>query len=598
VTRLRPGVSWAEATGQLQALSRALREMPNFHYWYKNFEERIIPYQKGMTLDVRNELWIAWAAVLMVLAIGCVNIAGLLLARAAARSREIATRMALGGARWRIVRQLLTESLLLSLGGCAVGMAVGSFSIEGLKSLGAQEFEIWHPIQLDARVLLAMLGISVITSLGFGLLPALRTSRLDIRSVLVEGGRGIAGARTEWPRHALIVGEVALSLVLLVSAGLLVRTLAYLHGLSPGFDTRHVVAAEASLQDARYTTSASVNRLFESSLRRIRRIPGVESAAVALTLPYERPLNYGFRVVDGNMAARDGIEMSYASPGYFAALRIPVVRGRAIEENDSPDGAPVAVVSESFARKYLGGVDRALGHHIDVVGPPRAVVGVVGDVQQHSGLDPGAGPLSVEPMIYVPAAQTNDKFLTLVHTWFAPKWVVRTNGKVGPAPLQSLLQSAIAGVDPQLPLARVQTIEELQGRYTASQRYLAALFTLFAALALVLAALGLYGLISSSIAQRTHELGVRMALGATAPQAIATVMRPGVTLAAVGILLGWALSLAAGRVLQHQLFGVRASDPATLLVTAALLLAVTVGASLAPALRILRLDPARTLRSE
>jgi len=598
IARLRPGVSWAEATGQLKAISRALVEMPNFPHFDNNFEERIIPYQAGLTLDVRNELWLTWGAVLMVLLIGCVNIAGLLLARAGSRSREIATRIALGGSRWAIVRQLLVESLLLALGGCIVGFAVGAFSLEWLKNLGAQEYTLWHPIQLDARVMGAMLAISVLTSLVFGLFPALQASRLDIRPALIEGGRGIAGVRRQWPRHALIAGEVALSLVLLFSAGLLVRTLSHLYGLNPGFDPHNIVAAQVSLQDARYTTRQAVNRLFDTSLDRIRRIPGVQGAAVALSLPFERPLNDGFRIVDGDMPRGIPVEMAYVTPGYFETLRIPVLRGRAIETRDTGDAAPVALVSESLARKYFGGPDAALGHHIEIEGPARAIVGVVGDVQQNSGLDLRYGPLSVEPMVYVPAAQTTAPFLNLVHAWFPPKWVIRTSGATGLGRLQSQLQAAIAAAGPELPVSRVETIGELEGHTTAPERYLAALFTLFAALALVLAALGLYGLISNTIAQRTHELGVRMALGATAGQTITAVVRPGVTLAAIGIAVGFVLSFPAGRLLAHHLFGVRPSDPVTFLITAPLLLLVAVAASLAPALRLLRLDPARTLRTE
>lgn len=598
IARLRPGVSWAEASGQLQALSRSLMDIPEFTNFYKSFEERLMPYQAAMTSDVRSELWLTWGAVLVVLVIGCVNIAGLLLARSGARSREIATRMALGGTRWKVVRQLLIESLLLALGGCIVGFAVGAYSLEWLKELGAKNFALWHPIELDGRVMAAMLGVGVLTSLLFGLFPALQTSRLDIRSVLVEGGRGIAGTRNQWARQALIAGEVALSLVLLVSAGLLVRTLDYLHGLNPGFDPKNVLTAQVSLQDARYTTSESVDRLFRTSLDRLRRARGVEAAGVALSVPYEAPLNIGFRVLGSSMHGRLPIEMAYVTPGYFDTLRIPLLRGRGIEARDAAEAAPVALVSAAFARRYLGGVDSAIGHQIDIVGPPRSIVGVVGDVQQSSNLDRSMGPLGANPMVYIPAAQTTGSFLSLVHRWFSPKWVVRMSGGANPGRMQSLMQSAVAAADPQLPVSHVQSIEDIEAHSTGDERYLAALFTIFAVLAVVLAALGLYGLISNTIAQRMHELGVRIALGATAQQTIAAVVRPAVTLATVGIAVGCGLSLAAGRLLEHHLFGVRAGDPATFAATALLLLAIAAAASLAPAVRLLRLDPARTLRSE
>ncbi|MGO9254860.1 MAG: ABC transporter permease [Bryobacteraceae bacterium] len=594
VARLKPGVTWAAAQAQLQALSRSLMEAPGFPREYRNFEERIVPLQRGLTADSRTQLLIAWAAVLMVLVIGCVNVAGLMLARASARHREIATRLALGGGRAAIVRQLLTESLLLALGGCALGVALGYRGIAWLKDLGAGRLEMWHPIRIDARVLLAMLALSAGTSILFGLAPALETSRLDLRTVLVEGGRGVVGGRRRWARQALVACEVALCLVLLVCAGLLVRTLGYLDGLNPGFDTRNVISAQISLQDARYRTSLAVNRLYGLALDRMRRIPGVESAAVALTLPYQRPLNDGFRALDGDDAAVHGIEAIYVTPGYFETLRIPIRRGRGFQDSDTPAGAPVAVVSESFARKYYARHE-PLGGHLKMGKESLRIVGIVGDVEQHSGLG-NFGPLSVQPTIYVPVAQLSDAYLQLIHTWFSPSFAIRAAGAVGVVEAQ--VQAAVAAADPQLPIARFKTIADLRGDITLDQRYHAMLFSTIAGLALLLAALGLYGLISHSVNQRTHELGVRMALGATAGQAIATAVKPGLVLALAGIGAGYALSRLAVRFLEHMLFGVRSTDPATFAVTAGILLAATAAASLIPAVRILWIDPARTLRDE
>jgi predicted permease len=592
--RLKPGVSWSQAADQLKAISAGIREGSNLSRGTR-FEERIEPIQRGLTSDVRGELLITWAAVLAVLLIGCVNIAGLLMARSATRSREIATRMALGGGRAAIVRQLLVESLLLALGGCAAGIGVGTLTIAWLKGLGAQDFEVWHPIQIDARVMLAMVCMAALTSLVFGLMPALSTSRLDIRSVLSEGGRGVAGGGRRWTRQALVACEVALTLVLLVSAGLLARSLDYLNGVNPGFDRHNVITAQASLQDARYQTNAAVNRLFTQSLERIRLIPGVESAAVALTLPYERPLNTGFKIVDGSDPNGHPIEAIYSTPSYFETMRIPVRRGRAYRDSDTAETANVVVVSESFAGKYFHGAD-ALGHHLDLgEGAPAQIVGVVGDVQQHSGLN-DLGPVSLEPTIYLPASQFSGKDFQMVHTWFPPKWVIRAAGPAGN--LEAQIQTAVASVDPQLPIARFQTIDELQELNIKSQRYDAALFSILAGLALLLAAIGLYGLISQSIAQRTHELGIRLALGATAPQAMANAIKPGILLALAGVVAGYGLSRVAVRFLEHLLFGVRSTDPLTFAATAGILLLVAVLASLVPALRILRLDPARTLRAE
>jgi predicted permease len=594
LARLRPGVSWAQASEQLRSLSQALNADPAFPREMKNFEERIIPLQTGATQDVRSELLLTWGAVLMVLLIGCVNIAGLLLARSGARGREMATRMALGGSRGAIVRQLLMESLLLALGGGMVGIGVGSFPLDWLKQLGAEKTQIWHAIELDARVLGVMMGVAVLTSLLFGLAPAVQTSRLDIRGVLNEAGRGIAGGRRRWTRGALVAAEVALSLVLLIGAGLMVRTLVWLNGLNPGFDPRNVIAAEASMQDARYGTAAAVNRLYAQTLERMQRIPGVQSAAVALTLPYERPLNNGFRTVEGTDQNPHSGEFVYATPSYFETMRIPVLAGRAFRDTDTPQGTRVVVVSESFARKYFHG--DALGRHLKLGKEVAEIAGICGDVQQHSGLSGAQGPLSVEPTVYLPVSQLDDSFVKLVHTWFSPKWVVRTAG--GPANLFGQIRAAVAGVDPQLPIAHFRTMDELRNVHTGSQRYLAALFSILAGLALLLAAIGLYGLISQSITQRRHEIGIRLALGATARQTIAGAMRPGILLSLAGVGAGLGLSLVAVRFLRSMLWGVRATDPATFAATAAILLAVAALASLAPALRILRVDPSETLRSE
>ena len=594
IARLKPGVSWAQASEQLRSLSRALSADPGFPREMKNFEERIIPLETGATADVRSELLLTWAAVLMVLLIGCVNIAGLLLARAGARGREIATRMALGGSRAAIVRQLLMESVLLALGGGIVGVGVGGFALDWLKQLGAEKSQLWHPIELDARVLAVMLGVALLTSLLFGLAPALHTSRLDIRTVLNEAGRGIAGGRRRWTRGVLVAAEVALSLVLLIGAGLMVRTLVWLNGLNPGFDTRNVIAAEASLQDARYGTSAAVNRLYTQTLARMRGIPGVQSAAVALTLPYERPLNDGFRTVDGVDQDPHAGEFVYATPTYFETMRIPVTAGRAFRDSDTPQSARVVVVSRSFARKYFEG--DALGRHLKSEKEIAEIVGICGDVQQHSGLGGHQGPLSVEPTVYLPASQLSDGFVKLVHTWFSPKWVIRTSGP--PANLSGQIRAAVADADPNLPIAHFRTVDQLRNVQTGSQRYMAALFSILAGLALLLAAIGLYGLISQSITQRRHEIGIRLALGATARQTIAGAMRPGILLSIMGIGAGLGMSLVAVRFLRSMLWGVRETDPVTYVATAAILLVVSALASLAPALRILRMDPAETLRNE
>jgi predicted permease len=594
IARLQPGVSWGAASAELRTLSAVLRADPDFPREIKEFEERIVPLQKSLTQGSRSQLYITWSAVLMVLLIGCVNIAGLLLAGSASRTREVATRMALGAGRGAIVRALFVESVLLAIGGGAAGVAVGGFAVDWLKQLGAERHELWRTIDLDGRVLAVMLGLSVLTSLLFGLAPAFHTTRLDIRSVLAEGGRGISGSRRQWTRGGLVACEVALSLVLLVGAGLLVRTLQYLNSLNPGFDTHNVLVAEASLQDARYQTAEAVTGLYDQTIERIRRIPGVTSAAVALTLPYERPLNNAMRTIDGFDRDEHTIELIYSTPAYFDTMRIPLLAGRALRDSDTAKSAPVGVISQSLANRFFKG--DAIGRHLTLGGAPREVVGVVGDVQQHISFLADKGPINIAPTVYVSAAQARSGFFQMAHTWFSPKWVIRTAGPS--AGLPERVRSAIASVDPRLPIAHFRTIEDLRGLQTGEQRYLAALFSILAGLAVLLSAIGLYGLISQAITQRRHELGIRLALGATVAQTISGAMRPGILLAVLGIAVGTAGSLAGTRLLRHLLWGVRETDPQTFVVAASLLLMVASVASLAPALRISRLDPAETLRSE
>ncbi|HEX3876478.1 MAG TPA: ABC transporter permease [Bryobacteraceae bacterium] len=599
IARLKPGYSWPEVTGQLQALSRGLMEMPNFPRETRFFEERIIPLQGALARDSRQSLLLTWGAVLLVLLIGCVNIASLLMARAPSRVREIATRMAIGSSRAAIVRQLLMESLILALAGCGIGLLCGAYAADWLRQLGAVNFEVAHRIQLDGRVMAAMALLAVITSLVFGLLPALQVSRINIRAVLVESGRGIATGRNRM-RSALVASEVALSLVLLVSAGLLLRTLEHFSSLRPGFDSHNLVVAETSLLDARYSSYDAVVHLYSEGLARIGSIPGVKSAAVALSLPYERPLNFGYRQLDGFSGAPPQsalAETIYVTPGYFETLGIPMLEGRTLRESDTAESAPVVIVSQSFARAAFGSAAKAIGHHVQLsTRAAREIVGVASDVQQHSGISGDAGPIAIEPTIYLPVGQTNIGWLNLVHVWFSPKWVVRTN--VSPASLAPKIQSAIAAVDPQLPISNFRTMQDISGLYLREQRYTAALFSMLAGLGLVLAAIGLYGLISNSIAQRTHELGVRFALGATAWQIIGPTVWPALQLSLLGVAAGAILARVCTRLLSSMLWGVQPGDPLTFLSMAGLLLLIAGIASVVPCLRVLKMDPASTLRAD
>jgi len=596
IARLKPGVSWSQAQTQIEAIGAPLvvqmkipRDM--------SMRFGLLTFQQGQTADLRKPLLIAWAAVALVLLIGCANITSLLLARSAARTREIATRLALGAGRIAIIRQLLVEGLLLAISGGLAGLVVGYIGIAQLSRLAEVQIPAAAAIRLDARVLAMTALLALLTSVLAGIFPAFEASRVDIRASLTEGGaRSIAGARKRWTRRALVSGEVALAVLLLIGAGLLVRTLVHLYRLRPGFDPAHVIAASFSLQDARYTTSQSVNKLFRSGLDRIRELPGVESAAVGLRLPYERHLNDGFRRLDGPDASDQDIitDLCYVTPDYFKTLRIPVEQGREFHDSDSVTSVPVVIVNRTFAKKYLS-KQEALGRHLRLEDIGREIVGIVGDVQQMPGWDRNA-PLQPTPTAYIPALQTPGDFLTLAHTWFSPSWIVRTAGP--PAGIIRSIQGISAAVDPLLPIAAFHDIEDIRSDSLQSQRFEATLLTALSSLALLLAVVGIYGLMAQSVAERRREMGIRIALGATLPRAIRSAAAPGIFLALLGVLGGCLLAALSSKVLAHLIFGVSALDPVTYATVAFGLLAVAAVASLIPSLRIAALNPADTLREE
>jgi predicted permease len=443
--RLKPGVTWVQADAQVAALSsEALRKehLPPGVL----LRLSVVPLQRGLTEEVRSPVLLLWGAVGVVLLIACVNMASLLLARSASRQHEIATHLALGSGRLAVVRQLLAESLWLAVLGAVAGLALAYLGLESLRAIAKDTFEVSQPIALDARVLGFTAAISLLTSFIFGLAPALQSSRVDLRQALIEsGGRAVAGHAHGWPRRVLVMGEVAMGVVLLIGAGLLIRSLANLSGLKPGFDPSHVIAADLSLQDARYATSQQVNELFDKTLARIEDLPGVESAAVVLRLPYQRLLNLGFRWLDGPNKDKPAAvtNLSYITPRYFETLRIPLLRGRAFAALDRANSQAVVIVNEAFVHRYLQG-QAAIGSHIGVSNASREIVGVVGDTQQRSGWG-NYGPIAPMPTAYIPATQTNAGFLAVVHTWFSPSWVVRTSG-----PVQGLLAGMQRAVESTL----------------------------------------------------------------------------------------------------------------------------------------------------
>jgi predicted permease len=595
VARLKPSASWMQADTQLASLTPAAvprRPRPGI-----SVRLHAVPLQRAESEELRRPLLVLQVAVAVVLLIGCVNLAGLLMSRGAKRAREIATRLALGGGPADVLRPLLAESLLLAVGGGALGAALGIAAVRAFGPFVVKTLGVWQTVSIDGRVLGVTAGLSLLTVALFGLLPALQIIRVDIRPALAEGGgRGVAGTASHWPRRALVVAEIALGVVLLVSAGLLIRSFTYLNGLRLGFNPERVVTVSLPLQDARYTSSESVNRLVDQTLARIRDLPGVEYAAVATTLPYERNLNLGFMPLDAPGVERRSrsTDCSYITPDYFETLRIPLLRGRVFTAADRAESLPVAIVNEAFMTRLLHSKD-AVGLHISMSSQPREIVGVVGDVQQHESWG-GGGPLMTIPTVFIPVTQTSGPLFTLIHTWFSPKWIVRAHSQ--PRDIIAGLQDAIRAVDPMMPFTGVHSMNEIRSGALASQRLQMTLLGVLAGLALLLAAIGIYGLIASSVIQRTRELGIRMALGATTAQAVRTVALPGVALSLAGVMIGCALARGATQTLRHLVWGVTPGDPLTYVAVAIVLLLVAAAASLLPSLRVARLDPASTLREE
>ena len=591
VGRLKPRVTVAQAGGQLNSIMQDYFARKHFPTG-TSAEEQALPLKNGLTHDIRSSVYLMWGAVLLVLIIGCVNIAGILLARSATRSREIATRMSLGAGRARVIGELFAESVLLSLFGGMLGLAVGYGVLEGLTRLNPDQFNMFGPVRLDFRVMAIMLAVSFATSILFGLFPAFEATTVDLRSALAEAGRGSSGSRRQWKRQILVFAEVTLGVVLVMAAGLLVRTFSILVNASPGFDPNHVITATASLQDARYATSAAGARLFRESLERIRLIPGVESAAVALTPPYARALNDGVQIVG---SSKSGVaNCTYATPGMFETLRMHLLRGRFFTNADNANADRVAIVNESFVKRYLGDRANPLGRPIQLENEIWQIVGIVKDVQVKMGWG-GLGPIDRFAGVFVPVDQFPDGMFAMANVWFSPVWIVRTHGDIPSLP--ESMRHALEAVDPKLPFSSFQSISGVRAASLKEQSYRATIFSAVAILALLMAALGLYGLIAYSVAQRTREMGIRLALGATPRQVVRAAALPGITLALAGTACGVVLALFSMRVLKGLIWGITGTDPLTFGLVGILLVIVATISSALPALRLTRLDPAQTLRN-
>lgn len=597
IVRLGENVGWSQANANVGGAADAATPRRTSSSGV-TMSHGVMPLQDAMTSDVRLPLLLLSAAVGMVLLVGCVNIAGLLLARAARRSREIATRLSLGAHRSAIIRQLMIESLMLAAIGGVLGVALGQLAVSTLgESASDLLFTPWGSVSLDARIVVVAVGLTFLTTVLFGLVPAIQTTRVDVQAALGEGGtRAVAGGAKGWPRRLLVTAEVALGVVLLVAAGLLMRTFVNLQTVSPGFDPRNLIAASASLEDARYGEDhARIARLFDDSLARMRRVPGVESAAVSLGLPYERILNMGAAIVGPGGRPGDSLfsTVTYVTPGYFETLKLPVRRGRSFSERDTATAPPAVVVNEAFARRYFKD-DDPVGRQIKVVNAVREIVGVSDNVQQRGGFM-SFGPIDALPSVYVPFAQFPAAGLRTFHGWFSPSWIVRTST---PGTIEPQLRAAMADVDPQLPFSSIRPLDAVRSAALGRQRMLMTLVSLLGGAALLLAALGIHGLIASGVTERTRELGIRMALGASVGQTIRDAALPGILMAAAGLVAGGAIAYGASGYIRSLLWGVKEHDPMTYVAVVGSLLAVAIAASVMPALRVRKLDPVSLLRSE
>jgi len=590
ITRLRNGATWQEANAQINrawatVAQRVESRNPGARVTYYS-----VSLQKGETDSLRPQVLALMLAAGFILLIACANLAGLTLVRILRRASEVATRLALGATGWQIQKQFWIENLLLALVGGTVGISLGFIALRGLLLLLPEHFLPVAGVPLDARVMTFTLVVSVLTSVLFGMLPALATRRIDLRSSMA--GRGEAKVGSVGLRQTLIAGEVALTVVLLAASGLLIRSLIHLETLPPGFNPNGVMVAKASLDDARYHDPAAFRKLLDDSTAAMRQISGVQNAAAGLSLPYEHALNDMVTLSDGKEAGRqDGTDVVYITPGYFDTLQMPVLAGRVFTDADGPKAQPVAIVNQAFARRFYGG-SNPVGRYIN---KDTLIVGEVADVSVSSGLYEGA-PLMSEQAMYIPAAQVNFGYLSLVHVWFQPDWVVRMAGPV--EGLTAAMQRALASADPNLPVSGFYGMKDLLAQTLATQRIEVALLGAMAALALLLSAVGIFALVANMVAHRTREIGIRMALGSTIGQAMVEIGRSGAGASLLGLILGVVLSAGALRVMRSVLYGVGVYDAPTLATVVLTLVLVTLLATALPTLRIAKINPANTLREE
>jgi putative ABC transport system permease protein len=595
VARLRPGVSVERAQAEMNSITARLRaEHPDVYPPNGGLTFSIVPLLEQVVGDVRRTLGVLLGTVGFVLLIACANVANLLLSRAVGRQQEIAVRTALGAAKSRIVRQLLTESLALALFGGLVGALIAFWSMRWIHAMGTQSIPRLAEISIDWRVLLFTLLLSAVSGIVFGLVPALRVSNLDLHTSLKDAGRGSAGASAVWGRgnnvrRLLVAGELALSVVLLIGAGLLIRSFAGLQNVQPGFNARNVLTFGLTMTGRKYADSATVLNTYRDLWQRMERLPGVSAAGGIQAIPLGQLWAWGPITVEGRVP-RPGenflnADKRVVSGHYFQAMEIPLLRGRFFNDQDTAANPRVIIVDDYMARELWPNQD-AIGKRVrcgsvDLNAPWCTVVGIVGRVKQYS-LDSDS-----RIAMYIPHTQNPSRVLTAV---------LRSGSD--PAALSGAVKKEIRQIDPDLPVYQVRTMTNFIEESLARRRFTMALLGIFAGIALLLAAIGIYGVMAYLVNQGTREIGIRLALGATQSGILGMVMRQGMTLALTGVGAGLIGAFALTRLLRSFLYGVQATDPLTFAAIALLLAAVALLASFIPARRASRIDPMISLRCE
>jgi predicted permease len=595
IGKLKPEVAVEQAQAEMDTLTARLRrEFPENYPPNGGLTFSIVPLLEQVVGNVRHSLWVLLGSVGFVMLIACANVANLMLSRAVARQHEIAVRAALGASRWHVVRQLLTGSLLLSLCGGALGILFCLFAMQWIHLLGTKSIPRLHEVGVDGRVLLFTLLLSVASGVLFGLVPALRLSRLDLNSTLKDASRGTSGTSAIWGRgnnlrRLLVVGELALSVVLLIGASLLIRSFIRLQDISPGFNPRGVLTFDLTMTGLRYNDKQSVLSTYRQLWERLEQSPGVIAAGGVTSLPLSESFAWTPVTVEGRTPLPGekflNADERVVGGHYFEAMEIPLRRGRLFNSRDDMT-RPVAVVVDEYMADRLWPEQDPIGKRIHIVELPskdpwQTVVGVVARVKQDS--------LDSNPRIAFYLAQT--QFPTRAMT-------VALRGRTNSAATLSSIKVELRNLDPDLPMYHVRTMEQQKNESLARRRFLTMLLGIFASIALILAAIGIYGVMAYLVNQETRELGIRLALGATQRNIVSLVVRQGMSLAFSGVMIGLAAALILAQLIRSQLFGVEATDPLTFAGSSLLLVMIALLASYVPAQRAARIDPLASLRSE